>query len=103
VWSEEEVAELLRVSKQTIRRWVVKEHLVEYRLAKVARCKVKVLVTTSEVMRLLDIKRPIFGTGSPEEQIFNRERAMKSRAGLAASANRMARLQRELEKGKEPS
>jgi hypothetical protein len=60
-------------------------------------------VTTGEVLRLLNLKRPVFGAGSPEEQIFNRERAMKSRAGLAASANRMARLQRELEKAKEPN
>jgi hypothetical protein len=54
-------------------------------------------------LKLLDLKRPIFGTGSVAEQIFQRERASKSKAGLIASANRVARLQRELEKAKEQS
>jgi hypothetical protein len=103
VWTFEEIAELCRVSTQTVRHWIVKEHLVEYRLAKVARCKVKVLVTTNEVMRLLDLKRPAYGVNSPEERIFERERAMKSRAGLAASAARMARLQAEAKNAKKPS
>ena len=103
MWTLSEIAELLRISARTARTWIVEQNLVEFRLHRVARCKVRVLVTTGEVLRLLNLKRPVFGAGSPEEQIFNRERAMKSRAGLAASANRMARLQRELEKAKEPN
>ena len=103
MFSLEEIAELCRVSKQTIRKWIVKESLIEFRLDRIGACKVKPVVTTDQVLKLLDLKRPIFGTGSVAEQIFQRERASKSKAGLIASANRVARLQRELEKAKEQS
>ena len=101
MWSLEELAELFRVGKQRIRFWIVTQRLVEFRLHRVGAWKVKPVLTTDQVLRLLDIKRPTFGSGSEEERLFNIEREAKSRAGLAASAARMARLQVEAKKIKE--
>ena len=102
MWTFEEISELLRVSKQRVRYWVVTQRLVEFRLHRVGGWKVKPVVTTDQVLRLLDIVRPPFGSGSEAEWLFNIERAAKSRAGLAASAARMARLQA-AKKTKEPA
>jgi predicted DNA-binding protein YlxM (UPF0122 family) len=46
MWSLEEIAELCRVSKQTIRKWIVKESLIEFRLDRIGAWKVKPVVTT---------------------------------------------------------
>ena len=103
MWSLEEISELLRVSKQRIRHLVVTQHLVEFRLHRIGGWKVKPVLATDQVLKLLDLVRPPFGSGSEAERLFNIERAAKSRAGLAASAARMARLQAEAKKAKEPA
>ena len=103
MWTLEEIAELFRVNKQQVRNWIVTQNLVEFRLHRIGAWKVKPVVTTDQVLKLLDRKRPTFGSRSEEERLFNIERSAKSRAGLAASAARMAKLQAEAKKAKEPS
>lgn len=98
MWTFDEIAELFRVSKQQVRNWIEKENIIEFRLHRIGAWKVKPVVTTDQVLKLLDIKRPAYGCGSEAEHLFNIERAAKSRAGLAASAARLARLKAETAK-----
>ena len=82
MWSLKDVAQFFGVSKKLARRWVVKDGIVEFRLRRLG-WRVVVEITTEEMLRLVDAKRPVFGAGSPLDEVFERERRMKTAASLA--------------------
>ena len=97
-WSLPQIAELIGRNTRTVRGWIVKDQLIEFRLEKVGRCKVRPIVMTDQLLKLIDLKFPAFGSKSEAEQIFETERAAKSKAGRIAAANRRARLTAEAKK-----
>ena len=83
MWELDEIAELFRVGRRTIRDWIIRDKLIEYRLRRVNQWIVKPVVTTNEVMKLLNLKRPVFGAGSDIERIYIDGRAKKKHAWAA--------------------
>ena len=83
-----EVAELLGVTERTIRDWIIREQLVEFRLHKLSRNRVKPIVATDQVIRLMNIKRPVFGTGSEQEQLWLENHEKRIKAGMASASAR---------------
>ena len=85
-----EVAELLGVTERTIRDWVCKKGLIEFRLHKLSRNRVRPIVTVNEVMRLMDIVRPVFrgDGGSEQEQIWLENHEKRVKAGMASASAR---------------
>jgi hypothetical protein len=82
MWSLKDVANYFGISTRLARQWIVKQGIVEFRLHRVG-WRVVVEITTEEMMKLLDAKRPVFGAGSALDKVFEREHTMKTKASLA--------------------
>ena len=82
MWSIQDVADYFGISRRLARVWIVKGGIVEFRLRPVG-WRVVVEITTEEMLKLVDAKRPAFGRGSPLDEVFEREQRMKRKASLA--------------------
>ena len=98
MWSLQDVADYFGISRRLARVWIVKHGIVEFRLRRVG-WRVFVEITTEAMLRLVNAKRPVFGSGSPLDAIFEREARMKRRAGLAGV---LARARKREQRRQEP-
>ena len=102
MWELEDIARYFGVSKKQGRVWIVKERCVVFRLRR-AGWKAVPVITTDELMKLANLKRPVYGTNAEFDRLFEREHNMKVRSSvlgnLARAAKRKQRAE-ETEKGK---
>ncbi len=82
MWSLDDVADYFGISRRLARVWIVKHGIVEFRLRRVG-WRVVVEITTEKMLKLLNAKRPAYRRGSPLDELFERERRMKTKASLA--------------------
>ena len=87
-WTFPEVADLLGVTTRTIRDWIYKEQLIQFRLHKLSRNRVRPIVATDQVIKLMNIKRPVFGENSEQEQLWLKVHAKYVKAGNASDSAR---------------
>jgi hypothetical protein len=81
MWSIAEVADFFNITRKLARSWIV-NNIDDFHLRRIG-YKVVVEITTDQMLKLIDLKRPSYGTDPELDQIFERERRLKTRASLA--------------------
>ena len=81
-WSLQDVADYFGISRRLARVWIVQQDIIPFRLRRVG-WRVMIEITTEEMLKLIDLKRPAYGSGSPLDTIFERKRRLKRKASIA--------------------
>jgi hypothetical protein len=81
MWSIAEVADFFNITRKLARNWIV-NNIDGFHLRRIG-YKVVVEITTDQMLKLIDLKRPMYGTDPQLDAIFDRERQLKTKASVA--------------------